>query len=258
MCKRGVMIFSNMNNFGISLITNSIKERTTKLNYTLSGSFNKNFSEIIDYYIELKKYDFQLQSPRNFEILDDSTNFILLKGDRGNNIKEIEFDHLHAIKNSDILIVVNPKNYIGISTALEIGFAFENRIPIYFSHDIPKFLREKNKEDSKNNLKLFYITNHIDDKENNLVPIENNYDNLKSSQSSVYILDNMTKLINISIAFIIGRLIANKAQIFCLTCPKDILLKELLYISPKFVDSDLFLFQLRQNHQTQIVRTAIY
>ena len=57
------------------------------------------------------------------DIRDQKTDFILLKSDISDNIRLIEESHLKAISRSNLLFVINPKDYIGISTAFEIGYA---------------------------------------------------------------------------------------------------------------------------------------
>ncbi len=241
----------------ISFLPKSQKnKRKLNLKCTISGSFNRYFSEISDYYIDLKSNQFHILSPINFEISDDSNEFILLTGDIGNTIGEIECNHLKAIKNSHFLLVINPKNYIGISTALEIGYALANKIPIYFSNGIPEFLLKE----INNGYPIHSFKRQIDkiftivEKSINSFLFSINEFNHQQKRISTFIIDNSSKPISVPLAYKIGKLLANQYLIFSIKRPKDILLQEfikwqlepnqllsLFYKLRGFYDSNLFL-----------------
>lgn len=103
--------------------------------FTISGSFNKYLYDIAKIFKELARRvpngtRFFLLSPKSFEIEADDP-FLRLRGDVGTTLAEIECNHLRAIANSDFLFVVNPKDYIGNATALEMGYAIASEIPIF-------------------------------------------------------------------------------------------------------------------------------
>ncbi len=166
---------------------------------TISGSFNHFFSDFVDCYKMISSFEgCIILSPKGCEIRDDSTEFMLLKSDTGTSVGEIEQSHLNAIKNSDFLVVVNPKNYIGISTSMEIGFAFGSGIPIYFTKGIPKFLKK-------------YIEG-------------------KTMFPNGLVIDNDKKRIGIDLSFVIGILLARGLVVRCREKSRDVMLRELLTV----------------------------
>lgn len=207
------------------------KKNRLNLKCTLSGSFNRYFSEISDFYDDLKHCNFKILSPQDFEISDDSTDFIRLKSDIGTTIGEIESHHLQAIENSQILLVINPKKYIGISTALEIGFAVANKKLILFSNGIPELV----KSDFENR-HLFSSFNHCIEDIHTVLADSYIYQNFKiesfiknQQRRNTVFLDNSNKTISIFTAYAIGRMIAYKLNIVCSRRPNDILLKDILF-----------------------------
>lgn len=87
-------------------------------------------------------FDFLLALPvseRKFlsKIINPEEQFIVLESDsKDKNIKQLEEEHLEAIKNSDFLYICNPQKYLGNSTIIEIGFAVANKKPIFSSEPI--------------------------------------------------------------------------------------------------------------------------
>lgn len=98
---------------------------------TISGSIRKHWDEICKYAIEFEKLGVKIISPEISEIMDSNKEFIYLKSDKVKTIEMIEKKHLFNISKSDFLFVINPQGYIGISTALEIGYALSRDIMIY-------------------------------------------------------------------------------------------------------------------------------
>jgi len=89
----------------------------------ISGSFRKHYSKIITYIKEFEECDWQVLSPKKSNIVNHESDFIILESDKDQSNTQIENNHLNAIRNADILYVVNPEGYIGVSTSLEIGWA---------------------------------------------------------------------------------------------------------------------------------------
>ncbi len=65
-----------------------------------------------------------------------STPFRPLPSERGLSIRDIEADFLAKIKEADFLYVCNQESYLGVSTAIEIGYAIGTETPIYAQQDI--------------------------------------------------------------------------------------------------------------------------
>lgn len=98
----------------------------------ISGSFRKFYKEITRLIEEFDNLGVEVLSPKKSKIINPDDEFVLLETDsRGASIKQIEEDHLKAIRNSNFLYVCNPNGYVGNSATMEIGFAIANKIPIY-------------------------------------------------------------------------------------------------------------------------------
>jgi len=99
----------------------------------LCGSYRPEFrATLLRAYHELLVCNCQILSPLQIDLDDDT----FPRGTAEKNLipVEVEKRHLTAIVASDFLYVNAPGGYIGLSTALEIGFAIANDIPI-FSRD---------------------------------------------------------------------------------------------------------------------------
>lgn len=101
-----------------------------ELHATVSGSFRKHLAEIKKAVRALQDAGVQVLSPDVFRTVRDNGDFVYLEGDSGSP-SDVEMEHLKAICASDFLYVVNPKGYVGTSSAFEMGFARASRIPIY-------------------------------------------------------------------------------------------------------------------------------
>lgn len=76
------------------------------------------------------KLGVEVLSPSSFSVKREVRGFVILRGDTGTP-REVEREHLAAIRNSDFLYIVNPDREIGVSTCLEIGFAVAHDIPVF-------------------------------------------------------------------------------------------------------------------------------
>ena len=57
--------------------------------------------------------------------------FVVDAAEVGMSPREIENWHLRAIKQSDFILLHAPKGYVGISAAMEIGYALALKKPIF-------------------------------------------------------------------------------------------------------------------------------
>lgn len=96
---------------------------------TVSGSFRKHLAHIESIVDQLKAAGIEVLSPRRFRPKGEANGFVRVSGDHGSD-RQIEIRHLRAIFSSDLLYVVNPGGYIGMSTALEIGAAISASVPV--------------------------------------------------------------------------------------------------------------------------------
>jgi len=97
---------------------------------TVSGSF-KFLKEIRQTIRELQDHGIIVLSPRRAKVRGKVGDFVVLQGDLGDDPNKIERSHLEAIGQSDFLYVVSPNGYLRPSSALEIGFALANFIPVF-------------------------------------------------------------------------------------------------------------------------------
>lgn len=98
---------------------------------TLSGSFHRDEKGLERNYRELIQNQCQVLSPRRLDFMDRSALFVKHNAEAEDDEFTIEKHHLQAIEQSDFLWLHAPEGYVGVSAALEIGFAFAHRIPIF-------------------------------------------------------------------------------------------------------------------------------
>jgi len=79
-------------------------------------------------YINLQQIGCTILSPSGYDVCDTQNGFVYMQGELSLTPKQIEIQHLEYIKQSDFVWLFD--NYVGLSTALEIGFAYANKIPI--------------------------------------------------------------------------------------------------------------------------------
>jgi len=109
---------------------------TTVIYVTLSGSLHQHIAAIASMAAEFKTRGAEVLSPTSTEVQrEDKDGFVYLTDNHGGP-REIESGHLAAIGRSDLLYVVNPGGYLGLSTAMEIGYALARSVPVYSSDPI--------------------------------------------------------------------------------------------------------------------------
>jgi hypothetical protein len=102
---------------------------------TLSGSFHRDPEGLERQYRELALAQCQVLSPRSLEFEDNSLLFVRHAVEKRDSIRLIEQHHLQAIALSDFLWLYAPEGYIGLSGALEVGYAVAKGIPVFSSED---------------------------------------------------------------------------------------------------------------------------
>lgn len=78
-------------------------------------------------------------SPADPRVVDQFGDFVFVASDRVRHIRTVQGRHLASIGASDFLWLVAPEGYVGVSAAMEIGFAAANDIPV-FSDEVPSDL----------------------------------------------------------------------------------------------------------------------
>jgi len=100
---------------------------------TLSGSFHKDVEGLQRAYNELACNQCQILSPHKLDFETSSVLFVRDISEKAETDFNLEKHHLLAISQSDFLWVHAPCGYIGISTAMEVGYAAAINIPIFSS-----------------------------------------------------------------------------------------------------------------------------
>lgn len=114
-----------------------------KVKVTVCGSMNKYWNEMRRVIEEFKDLGADVLSPplEDFVIPLKSgiyipTRFRPLRSEVGLSIKQIENNHLNALRRSDLGYFVIPDGILGDSTSLEFGFGLEFNKKMYFSHPV--------------------------------------------------------------------------------------------------------------------------
>jgi len=100
---------------------------------TISGSFQKSIDDIRKDIKTFERLGCSVLSPRMFKSHVNDDGFVILDSDGGRRPAAIHGRHLHSINQSTFLWVRISEGYVGLSTALEIGYAESIGIPIYAS-----------------------------------------------------------------------------------------------------------------------------
>ncbi|MFY9227841.1 MAG: hypothetical protein WAO28_00740 [Candidatus Microsaccharimonas sp.] len=113
-----------------------IKGNSKSIKATLSGSFHRDPEGLERDYRELALNQCQVLSPRTLAFKDSLQPFVRHGVEEADSVGTIQKHHLQAIALSDFLWVHAPDGYIGVSTAMEIGYAYGQGIPIFVATDV--------------------------------------------------------------------------------------------------------------------------
>ena len=70
-------------------------------------------------------------SPKQVEPSREIDGFVYMKGEETETPQHIELKHLEAIQNATFVWLYAPEGYVGLSAALEVGFAHSQGIPVF-------------------------------------------------------------------------------------------------------------------------------
>lgn len=101
------------------------------LSIVISGSFRKYYSDIRGMITRFETLGVQVLSPKHSEVVNPGDDFVLLETDESTCLERVERAHLSAIRQADALYLYNPDGYIGLSSAMEIGWALAFGKPVY-------------------------------------------------------------------------------------------------------------------------------
>lgn len=99
------------------------------LSITLIGSFKKDPEALQALFAELSQ-KYAILSPTTIDWVNHGEEFLRAGHESEKAGQEIEEGHLEAIRNSDFAILFAPGGYVGLSGALEVGFAHALGIPV--------------------------------------------------------------------------------------------------------------------------------
>ena len=102
----------------------------------LCGSYTRDRDGLLRAYDELVVTGCQVLSPRRIQF-DDDPVFVRNAAEQGMSPLEIGTGHLLAICQADFVMIYAPDGYVGLSAAMEIGFATAQECPV-FSRTAPQ------------------------------------------------------------------------------------------------------------------------
>lgn len=102
----------------------------------LCGSYTRDRAGLFRVYDELVVTGCQVLSPRRMQF-DDDAAFVRDAAEQGISSRAIEAWHLSAIRQANFVMLHAPDGYVGLSAAMEIGFATAQKCPV-FSRTAPQ------------------------------------------------------------------------------------------------------------------------
>lgn len=101
----------------------------------LCGSYKRDREGLFRAYDELVVTGCQVLSPQRMQF--DDAAFVRDTAEQGISSRAIEAYHLLAICKADFVMIYAPDGYVGLSAAMEIGFATAQKCPV-FSRTAPQ------------------------------------------------------------------------------------------------------------------------
>src|SRR5665648_467151 len=99
------------------------------ISVVIVGSFRKDPTSLRGLF-EYLSSKYIILSPMSIEWSNLGDEFVKVSSDNDKTVKEIEERHLDTICDSDFVVLFAPDGYVGLSGALEIGFAHALGIPV--------------------------------------------------------------------------------------------------------------------------------
>src|SRR4051812_19445604 len=105
--------------------------RMTAVNVTVSGSFHRGMEQIQRVVAEIRDAGGTVLSPADPRVVDSFGDFLFVASDRLRSIRLVQSRHFAAIQASDFVWLVAPDGYVGLSAAMEVGFAAASGVRVY-------------------------------------------------------------------------------------------------------------------------------
>jgi hypothetical protein len=106
---------------------------------TVSGSFRRTMAAVQDAVYALTDAGARVLSPADPRVVDRFGDFLFVASDRVRAINLVQSRHLAAVQASDFVWLVAADGYIGLSAAMEIGYAVAAGTPV-FCTEVPSDL----------------------------------------------------------------------------------------------------------------------
>jgi NTP pyrophosphatase (non-canonical NTP hydrolase) len=101
------------------------------LDVVLSASYRRDGEGLKRAYEELQDLGCRVLSPSRIEPSREENGFVYMKGEESDTPERIELRHLEAIQKAVLIWLFAPEGYVGLSAALEVGFAHAQGIPVF-------------------------------------------------------------------------------------------------------------------------------
>jgi NTP pyrophosphatase (non-canonical NTP hydrolase) len=107
----------------------TVRAQTTEV--VIAGSYRKDNEGLRRTYEELRDLGCRILSPSSVRVVSEVDGFVFMEGEQAEVPESIELRHLDAIQEAQFVWLHAPEGYVGISAALEVGFAHAIGIPVY-------------------------------------------------------------------------------------------------------------------------------
>lgn len=102
----------------------------------ISGSFRRDIEGLRRVHQELRDLGCIVLSPARVDPAREVQGFVYMKGEETETPERIEIQHLEAIQKATFVWLHAPDGYVGVSAALEVGFAHAQGIPVFCRNEI--------------------------------------------------------------------------------------------------------------------------
>ena len=112
-------------------MVNGPQESAPGFEVVLSGSFRRDIEGLRRTHEELQDLGFVVLSPTHVDPSYEAKGFVFMRGEETESPERIEAKHLDAIQRAALVWLHAPDGYVGLSAALEVGFAHAQGIPVF-------------------------------------------------------------------------------------------------------------------------------
>jgi hypothetical protein len=117
----------------------TMTKKSQKTKTAISASYHRDFDGLMEVRDLFANCGIKVLFPQKCQPTASISDFVILSTDTSRDPKYLQEKNLALIEQCDFLYVYNPDGYIGLSMALEIGFALRHGIQV-FCWETPKDL----------------------------------------------------------------------------------------------------------------------